>query len=57
VIIAPASLSLDINYKLVRDDDDIESLRPFAGMLKAALGADKVKDIEAALMASVQRYR
>jgi hypothetical protein len=57
VIIAPASHSLDISYKLVHDDNDIERLRPFAGMLKAALGVDKAKDIEAALMASVQRYR
>jgi hypothetical protein len=57
VIIAPASHSLDIDYKLVHDDDDIKSLRPLSGMLKAALGVDKVRDIESALMASVQRYK
>lgn len=57
VVIARASPMLDIDYKIVDDGDDIELLRPFVGMLKAELGADRAKDIEEALMASVKRYR
>lgn len=56
VIVARASSSFEIDYKVVLDDD-IESLRPYAGMLKAVLGADGTKDIEARLRASVQKYR
>ncbi|OAL45383.1 hypothetical protein IQ07DRAFT_684306 [Pyrenochaeta sp. DS3sAY3a] len=56
VIVARASSSLEIDDKVVRDDD-FEWMRPYAGMLKAEMGADSTKDIEERLRAAVQKYK
>ncbi|KAF2121260.1 hypothetical protein BDV96DRAFT_667880 [Lophiotrema nucula] len=57
VIVARPNDERKIAYNLVHDDDDVESLRPFASLLKSAIGGDKVKEIEDALRSSVRRYR
>ena len=52
VVIARAGPEKDITYMLVENDEDVEQLKPFAGLLKETLGPSKVKEIEEYLKAS-----